>query len=91
MQKAFLRRDLLRVPVAVRPRDGTDLLIKNREFLGSTRLAKTSDVEYFMSAKAMGLSTVRGSQVQESWWVVSSGRWCPYYYYHHHYYYYYYY
>ena len=76
LRTAFLRRDLLAVPVATKPRPGTDLLISNKEFLGTHELMKTSDAEVFMSAQAMGLTAS-----SESWWVVSSGRWYPSYYY----------
>ena len=63
------------MPVAVKPRKGTDLLILNKEFLGANELVTTSDPESFMSAQAMGLT-----KSTESYWVVSSGRWYPSYY-----------
>ena len=75
LRTAFLRRDLLAVPVVVRPRKGTELLATNKEFLGSFELTKSIMVESFMSPGAMGLNLSA-----ESWWVVSSGRWCPSYY-----------
>ena len=73
---------MMEVPVYARPRNGTDLLIKNQEFLGTHELVKTTDAEVFMAKDALGQP--------ESWWVASHGKWCPYYHYDYYYYHYYY-
>ena len=72
LQTAFTRRPLLDVPVAVRPREGTDLLIMSDEFLGTHELRRSEDPEIFMQKDALGLNTC-----SESWWIASHGRWCP--------------
>ena len=84
VRTAFIRRDLLMAAVCKWPRDGNQVLIMSKEFLGTSVLKKSVDIESFMSAHALGLP-----KASESWWVVSHGRWCPsycYYYYDYYYY-----
>ena len=72
LQTAFTRRALFEVPVTLRPRTGTDLLIMSDEFLGTHELKKSEDPEVFMHKDSLGLNTSA-----ESWFVASHGRWCP--------------
>ena len=63
---------LFEVPVTLRPRRGTDLLIMSDEFLGTNELRRSEEPEVFMTKDALGLNSC-----SESWWIASHGRWCP--------------
>ena len=60
------------VPVMVKPRPDTHLLIASMEFMGSNTLQNVHDQEKYMSARSLGLD-----KSTESWFVSSHGRWCP--------------
>ena len=72
---AFLRRNLLDCPVVKAPRENDNVLICNREFLGTWELSKVQEAET-MSAEALGLQFMfaEGADKSESWWVASHGR-----------------
>ena len=62
LKTVFYRRNLLTVPVILKPRPGTSLLIRSAEFLGSLELTLSDDKEIFMAPAALGLG--RGAEVQ---------------------------
>jgi hypothetical protein len=76
LRAAFARRDLLQIPVVVRPRSGpkstTSVLMTKQELLGTSELVIKRDRDRFTSPSALGLK-----RTSERWWVARHGRWRP--------------
>ena len=74
LRTAFVRRNLLDIPITRKPRKDNHVLICNKAFLGTHKLSTNDNPESFMSSDALlGTSA-------ESWWLASHGKWCPHYY-----------
>ena len=61
LRTAFARRDLLRVPVAARPRAGpkftSSVLLTQQDMLGTVELVLYRDPDMLMGSSALGLTT----------------------------------